>query len=102
MSRPLRNNSASQENPTAVSVSRMKSCLSQFLRIVKSGKEITVTDRDRPVARLVPYVEKTVSLQIKPATRSASDINELFNLPPLKKGIKTDSLSLLLEDRGQR
>jgi prevent-host-death family protein len=101
MSRPLRNNLENQQTVT-VSVSRMKSSLSQFLRIVKSGKEITVTDRDRPVARLVPYVEKTVSLQIKPATRSASDINELFNLPPLKTGIKTDSLSLLLEDRGQR
>lgn len=91
-----------QKDPTTVSVSRMKSSLSQFLRIVKSGKEITVTDRDRPVARLIPYVEETVSLKIKAPTRSASDINKLLNLPPLKKGIKTDSLSLLLYDRRQR
>jgi prevent-host-death family protein len=101
MSRPLHSNLESQQTVT-VSVSRMKSSLSQFLRIVKSGKEITVTDRDRPVARLVPYVEETVSLQIKPATRPASEMNKLLNRPPLKKGMKTDSLSLLLEDRGQR
>ncbi len=101
MSRPSSHYSESQK-PVTVSVSRIKSSLSQFLRIVKSGKEITVTDRSHPVARLVPYVEETVSLQIKLPTRPASDMNKLFDLPPLKKNIKTDSLSLLLEDRRQR
>jgi prevent-host-death family protein len=36
------------------SVSQLKSSLSEFLIGVKNGEEILVTERGRPVARLVP------------------------------------------------
>jgi antitoxin (DNA-binding transcriptional repressor) of toxin-antitoxin stability system len=88
-----------QEEPTVVSVSRMKASLSRFLKLVKSGKEITVTDRDRPIAMLVAYPETEMSLRILSPTRKASDLNKQLNLPPLKKRVKTDSLALLLEER---
>lgn len=39
---------------TRVSVSELKARLSAFLEIVRSGEEVLVTDRGRPVARLVP------------------------------------------------
>jgi prevent-host-death family protein len=47
------------------SVSHLKAHLSEELRHVQAGEELVVTDRDRPVARLVPYVN--------PARRGALD-----------------------------
>lgn len=37
-----------------VSVSHLKSRLSQYLALVKEGGEVLVTERGRPIARLVP------------------------------------------------
>lgn len=39
---------------TTVSVSHLKSRLSQYLAIVKEGGEVLVTERGTPIARLVP------------------------------------------------
>jgi prevent-host-death family protein len=41
------------------SSSRLKAKLGEYMRAVRAGKEVVVTDRDRPVARLVPYDEAT-------------------------------------------
>ena len=39
-----------------VTVSKLKASLSQYLRWVKAGEEVLVTERGRPVARLAPAV----------------------------------------------
>lgn len=39
---------------SSASVAQLKARLSEYLRAVRSGEEVTVTDRGRPVARLVP------------------------------------------------
>jgi prevent-host-death family protein len=38
------------------SVSQLKSSLSEFLLGVKNGEEVLVTERGRPVARLIPAI----------------------------------------------
>lgn len=38
----------------SVSITTLKSRLSQYLAIVKEGGEVLVTERGRPIARLVP------------------------------------------------
>ena len=38
----------------SVSLTHLKSRLSQYLAIVKEGGEVLVTERGRPIARLVP------------------------------------------------
>ncbi|HEY7316680.1 MAG TPA: type II toxin-antitoxin system prevent-host-death family antitoxin [Candidatus Binatia bacterium] len=35
-------------------VSKLKASLSEYLRLVKSGEEVLVTERGRPVAKLTP------------------------------------------------
>jgi prevent-host-death family protein len=37
------------------SASRFKTNLGKFMRAVRAGQEVVVTDRDEPVARLVPF-----------------------------------------------
>lgn len=41
---------------TTASVSETKAKLSALLDLVKAGEEVTITDRGRPVARLVPAI----------------------------------------------
>ena len=38
-------------------VAKLKAELSKYLRLVRAGEEILVTDRDVPVARLVPVAD---------------------------------------------
>lgn len=37
------------------SVTTLKASLSAYLSLVKAGEEVLVTERGRPIARLVPY-----------------------------------------------
>ena len=39
---------------TTVSISELKARLSAFIDIVRDGDEVLVTDRGRPIARLIP------------------------------------------------
>lgn len=43
-------------------VSELKASLSQFLARVKAGEEVIVTERGRPVARLVPATQTAEAL----------------------------------------
>lgn len=45
-----------------VSVSQLKARLSEELEHVQSGEEVVVTDRGRPIARLVPLEAATTDL----------------------------------------
>lgn len=38
----------------SASVSKLKASLSEYLRAVKGGEEVIITERDKPVASLVP------------------------------------------------
>jgi prevent-host-death family protein len=40
-------------------ISELKAHLSDYLKLVKSGNEVLVTDRGKPVARIVPISSKT-------------------------------------------
>ncbi len=39
---------------TRVPVTALKASLSRYLRKVKAGEEVIVTERDRPIAKIVP------------------------------------------------
>lgn len=41
-----------------VAISQLKATLSRQLAIVKAGEEVIVTERGRPVARLIPISER--------------------------------------------
>jgi len=81
---------------TRVGIADLKAHLSQHLRTVRSGRSLTVLDRDTPVARIVPYDSET-PLEVRRATRKPRDLR-LPSPPPRP----TDSLSVLLDDRASR
>jgi len=45
-----------------VPVSEIKARLSEYLRRVRAGEEVLVTDRGRPVARVVPVTDRGAHL----------------------------------------
>ena len=82
-----------------VKIAELKNHLSEHLRAVEAGSEILVTDRDRPIARIVPHETRQRRLKISIPTRSFASLrNKRFS--PAKW--KVPSIDLLLEERQKR
>jgi prevent-host-death family protein len=78
-----------------VRIAELKARLSEHLRSVRNGDTLTVLDRETPIARIVPYAPQP--LDIRKAKRRLRDLK----LPP-KPLKRTDSVALLVHDRGRR
>jgi antitoxin (DNA-binding transcriptional repressor) of toxin-antitoxin stability system len=79
-----------------VGIADLKAHLSEHLRTVRSGRTLTVFDRETPVAQIVPYDAET-PLQVRRATRRPGDLRL-----PRRPSAPTDSLSVLTRDRASR
>lgn len=82
----------------SVKIAQLKDQLSRYLRAAEGGASIVVTDRDRPVARLVPIATEE-GLELLEATAPFTAVRER-RFPPTRKRI--DSLALLRQERGDR
>lgn len=82
----------------SVKIAVLKDTLSATLRRVEGGEAVVVTDRDRPIALLSPVLDED-GVTIVPARRPFAEVRD--RLPP-KPTRRTDSLSALREERGQR
>lgn len=80
---------------TNIGIAELKARLSEHLRAVRNGGTLTVLDRDTPIARIVPYAAPP--LEIRKAKRRLRDLK----LPP-KPSKPTDSVAILIDDRGRR
>lgn len=77
-------------------IAEFKAQLSYYLKVVRSGKEVTVMDRETPIARVVPYrTERGKRLSIHPATRTPKAL-VCLHIPPAKN---VDSLAMLQDMR---
>lgn len=83
-----------------VRVAELKARLSEYLRVVRRGRELTVYDRDQPIARLVPYAAPAGRLQIREPVRAYRTLGDIRLPPPVK--LPVDAVTLLLEDRKRR
>jgi prevent-host-death family protein len=84
-----------------VSSSGLKAKLGKYMRAVRAGQEVLVTDREQPVARLVPVRSKEPSRSIQASAHRALDAPPLGQVSV--RGIRhhrgIDTTSLLQEDR---
>jgi prevent-host-death family protein len=83
-----------------VRVAELKARLSEYLRSVRKGRELTVYDRDQPIARLVPYVGSAGRLQVREPIRAYRTLGDIPMPPPAR--LTADAIALLLEDRRTR
>jgi prevent-host-death family protein len=82
-----------------VRISELKSHLSQHLRSVEAGQVLEITDRARPIARVVPIAREANDLDIVPAQRPFSSLRKR-RFPAAKLSI--GSLEALRMERGSR
>jgi prevent-host-death family protein len=57
-----------------VKIAELKDQLSRYLRAVERGEEVEVTDRNRPIARIVPTGDGSPPLTLRPPTRPFASI----------------------------
>ncbi len=81
----------------------MRQNLSVYLRRVKDGESLEVTEQGRPVARLIPLAAEhrgrlAELIEDGRATRAKGDV---LDRPPLKLGPGTSVVDLLLEMRNE-
>jgi prevent-host-death family protein len=94
-------NRRNRSRKKSANVAEIKAQFSRFLRQVEAGETVTVMNRDHPVARLIPAPQEQDSLRIRKPLKDPAGLISLLDLPPVK-GRPTDSLKLLLGDRGKR
>ncbi len=82
-----------------IKIAELKRQLSRHLRAVENGAEIEVTDRDRPIVRIIPIRASETAPRIRRAERSVA---EMRTKRPKPARWKKSSLELLLEDRRRR
>lgn len=82
-----------------VKIAALKDQLSKHLRAVERGMEIEVTDRNRPIARIVPILTRAPDVRLLPARRPFAEVRDK---PCRKATWGTRAVDLLLEDRRKR
>ena len=81
-----------------VKIAELKDQLSRHLRAVERGAQVEVTDRDRPIARIVPVGEQSRVRPMPPKRPFASIRGRRHR--PSRWGMS--STELLLEERQRR
>jgi prevent-host-death family protein len=86
---------------STVKIAELKDRLSEHLRAVEKGtvSEVVVTDRGRPIARIVPIQSRSSSVSIRPSKVPFSEVRSLRFEPA---DWPVSSLELLREERGDR
>jgi len=81
---------------TRVRIAELKARLSEHLRAVRKGHELTIYDRNEPIARILPYSPRG-ALVVREPVRAYKSLREVPLPPPVRLDI--DPVELLLEDR---
>jgi prevent-host-death family protein len=81
-----------------VGVAEFKARLSEYLRAVRKGHDLTIYDREQPIARVVPYAERGALVVREPTTHYRA-LGHVPLPPPLSLAV--DAVELLLEDRNR-
>lgn len=82
-----------------VKIAELKDRLSRYLRAVERGAEVEVTDRHRPIARIVPADPDATPPGVVPPKRPFSSLRAR-RYRPARWGV--NSTDLLLEERQRR
>ena len=64
-----------------VKIAELKDQLSRHLRAVEAGDVVTVTNRDRPVARIVPVSSATAPVVLLHPTRDFAEVRDRERTP---------------------
>jgi prevent-host-death family protein len=81
-----------------VKIAELKDHLSEHLRAVEAGSEVVVTDRHRPIARIVPVAPAGAGAVLLAPTRGFAEIRDRERV---RAAWRVSSTELLLEERAE-
>jgi prevent-host-death family protein len=84
----------------SVRIGELKARLSEYLRRVRRGRTLIVTDRETPIAQIVPYQADAASLTVRHPMPDAPRLAAIRMPPPL--AIRVDVVQLLAKERDDR
>jgi len=87
---------------SAVNLAEFKRNMGRYLRKVRDGGEIILSDRDRPLAKVIPLHAGEVPLEIIAPRLGFSGIENVGVLKRSPRKLKTDVTALLSDDRKSR
>lgn len=82
---------------STVRIAELKSRLSEYLRIVRTGRTVTILDRDTPIARIIPWQDRPETLRVRSPQSGAPRLQQVPLPRPLR--MRVDVVELLLEER---
>jgi prevent-host-death family protein len=85
--------------PSFVNIATLKAELAKYLRLVKNGTSVTITEHRHPIAKLVPINEELTPTES--SLSFAAAVKGLRRIPGLKN-LGDEALELLREDRNKR
>jgi prevent-host-death family protein len=77
-----------------INISTFKARISEQLKRVRKGERIVITDRDTPIAEVLPYEERPDLVLRSPRCK--------LKFPRLSFRVARDPLDFLIEDRKRR
>lgn len=80
-----------------VNVTKLKAKLSHYLRLVRKGGTVVVYDRDKPVAEIIPYRGKRMT--ITPPSDTSGPWYEVPTGPPLPPEVARAAMAMFWADR---
>ena len=81
-----------------IRVAEFKAKLSEYLRAVRKGHDLTIYDREQPIARVVPWAAAG-PLAVREPTGRYRSLRDVPLPPPLN--LPVDAVAMLLEDRAR-
>ena len=96
-----------RDHKATANIAQIKARLSEYLRQVKGGSEVVITERGIPVARLVPLApdERRATREERlirsGALRPPAGPRQQLGSPKGKPGAGRDVLDILIADRGE-
>jgi prevent-host-death family protein len=84
-----------------VGIAELKAHLSEYLRAVRNGREITIKDRETEVAKMVPIGERKLPFRVIPASRPSTGTDDMVGFRPT--GVTPEEIErILAETRADR
>jgi prevent-host-death family protein len=87
-----------------VRIAELKARLSHYLRLVESGEEVLVKDRERPVARLVgcsPSARIDLGIPRRVSREEAAKILQSIPRPKLSRKVFESAMRSMRDDRSK-
>lgn len=81
-----------------IGIAELKAHLSEYVRAAQKGEEITIKDRQTPIAKLVPIEQPEMIGKIRRATRSVAEVQRMLDARPAEPPIPRAAFERILEE----